>query len=156
MYRKWLYVLDNKSVWYLSLWRSSPIEGLAQRIRMIFYSFILQIYGVSAICQAGCWPYGWEPHRQVPALKECLFQTAQRFHLTGQIQVVLVTCHIILREFWAASGLRRKRCYWLICEGCCYRVSKCMLHIGFQWFRFLKMVMRVYNKAETSWSEHRF
>lgn len=39
-YRRWLYVLDNKSVWYLSLWRSSPIEGLAQRIRMIFFLFI--------------------------------------------------------------------------------------------------------------------
>ena len=143
------------------IWYPSPAHHLNELV-ITFISLIdfsrraciqsIDTYWEPIICQAGCWPYGWESHRQVPALKECLFQMVQRFHLTGQIQVVLATCHIILREFWAASGLSNKGCYWLItqvCEGCCYRVSECMVHIGYQWFRFLKMVMQVHNKAET-------
>lgn len=50
MYRIWL--IHNRC----TLWKSLLIEALSQSVGMffIFHSFILQIYGVSAICQVGC------------------------------------------------------------------------------------------------------
>ena len=149
------------------IWGPSPAHLLNELV-ITFISVIdfsrraciesIDTYWEPIIYQAGCWPYGWESHRQVPALKECPFQVMQRFHLTGQIQVVLATCHIILREFWAASGLSSKGCYWLItqvCEGCCTEFLSvwCILDTnGLDFWRWLCE----FQSRNISWSEHRF